>query len=67
VPTTNLTLALLNINLISEHDEREVLGIMRAGLDKEFIPPAIECLERFGAVHVIDENTTVGSTIERDP
>jgi len=32
-------LAVLNIDLVAEHHEREALWIHRAGLDKELVPP----------------------------
>ena len=37
---------------------------MWARLDEEFVPPAIERLERLGAVDIIDEYATVCSTVE---
>lgn len=61
-----LSLVLLHINLVPQHDEREVLGVMRAGLDKELVAPAVEGLERFRAVHVIHEHATVCATVEGD-
>ena len=59
-----LTLALLHINLVPEHDEGEVLGVVWARLDKELVPPAVESLKRLGAVHVVDENAAVRATVE---
>lgn len=39
---------------------------MRASLDEELIPPAVEGLEGLGTVHIVDKNATVGTTVERD-
>jgi hypothetical protein len=63
---TYLPLVLLDVNLIPEDDEREVFGVLRVGLDEELVPPRIEGLKGFGRVDVVDEDTAVGSTIERD-
>jgi hypothetical protein len=51
--TLYLTLAFLHIYLISQNNKWKILWVMGAGLDKEFVPPAIESLEGFSAVHVI--------------
>ena len=42
---THLPLVLLYINLVAENDEGEVLGVVRAGLDEEFVTPAVKRLE----------------------
>jgi hypothetical protein len=39
---------------------------MRAGLDKELVAPAVEGLERLGAVDVVDEHAAVRATVESD-
>lgn len=44
-PTAYLPFVLLNVNLISENDEREIFSILRVGLDEEFVPPRIEGLK----------------------
>jgi hypothetical protein len=44
--------------------EWEALGIHRAGLDQEFVSPAVEGVETLGVVDVVDEHTAVGTTIE---
>ena len=63
---TDLALILLHINLIPQHDEREVLRIMRARLDEELVSPAIERLEALRTVHVIHEHAAVCAAIEGD-
>jgi hypothetical protein len=42
----------------------EVFRIARASLDQELVPPAVECLETLGVVHVVDQDTAVGSSVE---
>lgn len=64
--TPNLPFALLDINLVAQYNEREVLGIVRASLNEEFVAPAVEGLERLCAVHVIYKYAAIGSTVERD-
>ena len=63
---THLTLAFLHIYLVTQDDKGEVLGIVWAGLDKEFIAPTVQSLERFSTVHVIHENTAIRASIEGD-
>jgi hypothetical protein len=65
-PTAYLPLVLLNVNLISEDDKREIFSILRVSLDEELVPPRIEGLKGFGRVDVVDKDTAVGSTIECD-
>ena len=37
---------ILLVHLVAKHNEGEVLGVAGACLDEEFIPPAVELLER---------------------
>lgn len=62
----DLPLILLHIDLVSQYDEGEVLGVTRAGLNEELVPPTVQSLERLGAVDVVHEDTAVRSTVERD-
>jgi hypothetical protein len=62
----NLPLILLHINLVTQHDEGEILRIPGAGLDEELVPPTVQCLERLGTVDVIYEDTAVRTAVERD-
>ena len=64
---SHLTLALLHINLVAEHNEGEVLRIVWACLDEELVAPTIERLEGLGAVHVVDEYAAVRPTVEGHP
>lgn len=63
---SDLSLVLLHIDLVAQHDKGEVLGIPGAGLDKELVSPTVQGLERLGAVDVVNENTAVRTAIERD-
>ena len=63
---TYLSLVLLHINLVAEDDEGEVLRVMWTSLNEELVPPAVESLERLGAVDVVDEYTAVRAAIERN-
>lgn len=38
--------------------------ISRARLNEELIPPAAQSFEAFRVVHVVHQNTTIGSAIE---
>lgn len=60
----HLSLVLFDVNLVAQYNEGEVLGVMRAGLDEELVPPAIESFERLCAVHIIDEYAAVGTPVE---
>lgn len=62
-----LTLALFHVNLVAEHDEREVLRVVWACLDEELVTPAIERLKGLGAVHIVDEHAAVRPTVESHP
>jgi len=62
-----LTLILLNINLVTQDDEREVIRIMRACLDQEFVSPTIKHLERLCVIDVIHQNTAICAAVESDP
>jgi hypothetical protein len=43
--TTDLAFAFFHVDLISKDNEREVLWIMWACLDEEFVSPAVEGLK----------------------
>lgn len=63
---TYLTFVLLNVNLVAEDNERKVLWVMGASLNKELIAPAVKSLKRFRAVDVVYEYTAVCASIEGD-
>lgn len=61
-----LPLVLFHIDLVAQHDEREVLRVPRASLNEELISPTVQGLERLGAVDVINEDAAVRTAVERD-
>lgn len=63
LPSTDLSLVLLHIDLIPQHDKGKILRVVRARLDKELITPAVERLERLSAVHVIHKHTAVCTAV----
>ena len=62
----DLSLILLHIDLVAQHDEGEVLGISGASLDEELVPPTVQGLERLGAVDVVNEDAAVCAAVECD-
>jgi hypothetical protein len=64
VITADLALVLLDINLVPEDNKWEVLWIMWARLNKEFVPPAVKRLKTLGAVDVVHKHTTISTTVE---
>ena len=62
----DLSLILLHIDLVTQHDEGEVLRVPGASLDEELVPPTVQSLERFRAVDVVNENAAVCTAVERD-
>jgi len=63
---SHLTFVLLDVNLVAKDDEREVVGIMRAGLDEELVSPAVQHLKRLGIVHVIHEDAAIRPSVVGD-
>jgi hypothetical protein len=64
---TYLTLVLLNVNLVAQDNKRKVLGIVRTGLDKKFVAPAVQGFERLCAVHIIHQYAAVSATVKGNP
>ena len=62
----DLPLILLHIDLVTQHDEGEVLGVPGASLDEELVPPTVQSLERLGAIDVVNKDTAVRTAVERD-
>ena len=56
--------SVLHIDLVSQHDEGEILGISRRSLDQELLTPAIQVFEGFGHVHVEHQHAAVRTTVE---
>lgn len=58
------SLALLDVDLVSQDDEWEVVWIVWGGLDEELVAPGIEGVKRLCRVDVVDEDTAVGAAVE---
>ena len=43
----------------------EVIRVARRSLDQELVPPAVQRIEALGVVHVVHEDATVGTAVER--
>jgi hypothetical protein len=44
--------------------KRETLGIHRASLHQELVPPAVQCIERLRVVDIVYEHAAVGAAVE---
>lgn len=58
-------LSVLQVDLIAQNHKGEVLGISRAGLDQELIPPAVQSLEGVRRRDVEHQDAAVGPAVER--
>lgn len=58
-------LSVLQVDLVSEHDEGEVLRVTRACLDQELVPPAVQSLKGVWRCDVVDQHAAVGAPVER--
>ena len=56
--------AAVDINLIAQDDEREIVGVARAGLDEELVTPRVEVVKRLWLHDVEDQHTRVSTTIK---
>lgn len=79
---THHPLALLNIDLVTNHNlcllvmlyanivrttyEWEALGVHRASLDQELIPPAVESVETLRIVNVVNEHAAISAAVKGD-
>lgn len=57
-------LSVFQVNLVSQHNKREVLGIPGAGLDEKLISPAVEGFESVGGSHIKHQNTAICTSVE---
>jgi hypothetical protein len=48
------------------HQLVEDVKCRKAYLDQELISPSIKRLETLGAIHIINQNTTIGSSVKSD-
>ena len=58
-------LAFFHVNLVAEHDEREVVRIVRTRLNEELIAPAVERLKALGIVDIVHQHAAVRAAVER--
>lgn len=58
-----LPLAFLHINLVTEDNKGEVLGIVWTRLDEKLVAPAVQRLEGFCTVDVVYEYTAICASI----
>lgn len=57
-------LSVFQVNLVSQHNKREVLGIPGAGLDEKLVSPAVEGFECVGGSHIKHQDTTICTSVE---
>jgi hypothetical protein len=54
----------LEIDLVTQNNEWEVIGISWSSLDQELITPAIQILESLGNIDIEDQDTAISSSVE---
>lgn len=57
-------LSVFEVNLVSQHDKGEVLGVPGTGLDEKLVSPAVKGLERVGGGDVEHQDAAVGASVE---
>lgn len=57
-------LSVFEVNLVSQHNEGEVLRVPGAGLDEELISPAVQGFEGVGGGHVEHQHAAVCASVE---
>lgn len=57
-------IAAINVDLVSKNDKWEVIGVVWASLDEEFVSPVFKVVKGFRGVDVIDEDAAVCSSVE---
>lgn len=61
-----MSLVILDINLVAKNNKWEVVWIVWICLNKEFVPPAVKCLEALGTIDVVYKYAAISTAIERD-
>lgn len=61
---TYCSFGLIHINLIAEYNKREMIRVLRAGLNQKFIAPWIKRFETFRVVHIENQDAAVCATIK---
>lgn len=59
-------ITILQIDLVAQHDKREVLRITWAGLYEKLIAPRVQVLECVRCRHIKHQHTTVSASVEGD-
>jgi len=59
--------SVVQVHLVTQHNEWEVIRIPGTGLDQELVPPTIKTFESVWSSDVISEYTTVCSAVESNP
>ena len=54
------------VDLVADDNKRKVLGIAWTSLNEKLISPALKCLECVGNCDVVDEDTAIGTAVERN-
>lgn len=57
-------LRLVNVHLVADDDKGEALRVLHVGLDEELVLPQRHILKRLRVRHVIDEDTTVRTSVK---
>jgi hypothetical protein len=52
------------VQFVAEHDEWEVVRVLRLALHQELVSPGIEGFERFGVGDIVHEHATIRSSVE---
>lgn len=55
---------ILEVDLITQYNKREIIRVSGTGLYEKLIPPAIQVLKSLGNIYIEYKNTAVRSTIE---
>lgn len=58
--------SVFQVDFVTNDDKRKVFWVTGTGLDKELISPAVQGLECVWNGHIVDKNTAVCSSVERD-
>lgn len=65
IVTFSTHLSVLQVDLVAQHHKGEILGVSRAGLDQELVPPAVQSLEGVWCRDVENQDAAVGAAVER--
>lgn len=60
-------LALLDVDLVPDHNKGEVVRVLDVGLYQKLVTPALEIFKRLRVGHIVHQYTAVGPPVERHP